>query len=69
MTISHILQLSGTKRCTWSYPRYRALDMYERFKRTGWTRTLARQTANELLPTIIRAVTLAWYDCIMESRS
>ncbi len=45
------------------------LDMYERFKRTGWTRTLARQTANELLPTIIRAVTLAWYDCIMESRS
>ncbi len=38
------------------------LNMYERFKRTGWTRTLARQTSNELLPTIIRAVTLAWYE-------
>lgn len=44
------------------------LDMYDRFKKTGWTRTLARQTANELVPTMIRAVTLAWYDCLMESR-
>lgn len=38
------------------------LGMYERFKKTGWTRTLARQTAKDLMPTIIRAVTLAWYD-------
>lgn len=40
------------------------LDMYTRFRRTGWTRTLARQTANDLVPTAIRAVTLAWYDAL-----
>lgn len=39
-----------------------SLDMYGRFKRSGWTRTLARETTKELLPTAIRAVTLAWYE-------
>lgn len=43
------------------------LDMYNRFKKTGWTRTLARQTANDLLPTAIRAVTLAWYDALQRA--
>lgn len=38
------------------------LGMYERFKRDGWTRTLARQTTRQLLPTIIRAVELAWLE-------
>lgn len=36
------------------------LDMYETFSKKGWTRSLASQTANELIPTIIRTVTLAW---------
>lgn len=39
-----------------------SLGMYERFKRDGWTRTLARQTTKELIPTIIHAVELAWLD-------
>lgn len=38
-----------------------ALDMYESFKRTGWTENLGRQTNNELMPRIIKAVILAWY--------
>lgn len=38
------------------------LGMYERFKRDGWTRTLARQTTRDLIPMIIHAVELAWYD-------
>lgn len=38
------------------------LDMYGRFKREGWTHELARQTSRILLPTVIRAVTLAWYE-------
>ncbi|PID30230.1 hypothetical protein CR983_02955 [Candidatus Saccharibacteria bacterium] len=45
------------------------LDMYETFKRTGWTRRLAKQTNKELLPRIIIAVTLAWYAAIPESES
>ncbi|HEY1085446.1 MAG TPA: hypothetical protein VGE34_01840 [Candidatus Saccharimonadales bacterium] len=39
-----------------------SLDMYEQFKQTGWTTRLAQQTTGVLLPTIVRAVTLAWYD-------
>lgn len=38
------------------------LQMYSSFKQKGWTQTLARQTTKELVPTIIRAVTLAWYE-------
>lgn len=37
------------------------LNMYETFHKKGWTRDLARQTHDELVPTIIRVVTLAWY--------
>lgn len=38
------------------------LGMYERFKRDGWTQTLARQTTRDLMPTIIHAVELAWFE-------
>lgn len=37
------------------------LHMYETFQRKGWTSALGRQTYEELVPTIIRTVTLAWY--------
>ncbi len=37
------------------------LHMYETFQKKGWTSTLGRQTNEELMPTIIRTVTLAWY--------
>lgn len=38
------------------------LGMYNRFKRDGWTRTLATQTTRNLLPAIIHAVELAWLE-------
>lgn len=45
--------------------RVAALDMYDQFIRFGWTRKLARQTKDELMPELIRAVVLAWYSaCI-----
>lgn len=37
------------------------LKMYETFSRSGWTSALARQTYEDLVPIIIRTVTLAWY--------
>lgn len=37
------------------------LHMYEAFQKRGWTSALAKQTNEELMPTIIRTVTLAWY--------
>lgn len=37
------------------------LKMYERFQKQGWTRKLAKETREELVPLITRIVTLAWY--------
>lgn len=39
-----------------------SLGMYDKFKKTGWTSQLARQTNQELLPRIIMAVVLAWHE-------
>lgn len=36
------------------------LDMYTRFRRDGWTTSLALDTRNVLLPEIIRAIVLCW---------
>lgn len=38
-----------------------ALGMYEEFHRTGWTRKLAREARQKLVPMIIEMVMLAWY--------
>jgi hypothetical protein len=41
------------------------LNMYEEYSRLGWTRHLATQTKKALIPEIIKAVTLAWYQAII----
>jgi len=38
-----------------------ALNMYETFHKKGWNRALIRQTRQDLAPTIVKTVTLAWY--------
>lgn len=40
------------------------LKMYEEFSRTGWKRQLARETREVLIPDIIKAVTLGWYQAL-----
>lgn len=45
------------------------MEMYENFGRKGWTATLARQTNQELMPLIIRAVTLAWLSAIWRAET
>lgn len=42
---------------------YRVADLklYEEFYRVGWTRRLAHDTKELLVPEIVRSVTLAWY--------
>lgn len=45
-----------------------AMKMYEEFMRTGWSRRLADETRTALVPTIIRAVALAWYQAVVKSR-
>lgn len=44
------------------------LKMYQEFGAKGWTRRLARQTRQVLLPEIIKSVCLAWYYSLYISR-
>jgi hypothetical protein len=43
------------------------MNMYEEFTRAGWTRHLATETKNVLMPQIIKAVMLSWYAGIVEA--
>ena len=45
-----------------------ALHMYETFTRSGWSRSLARDTRQTLLPYIMDAVCLAWYAALEGSK-
>lgn len=40
------------------------MNMYERFIKDGWTTFLARQTNQELMPIIIKAVVLGWLSAV-----
>lgn len=44
------------------------LDMYARYYRRGWSTKLTIDVRNKLIPTVIKAVTLAWYSSLAESR-
>jgi hypothetical protein len=44
------------------------MNMYEHFAKDGWTRELARETRSELIPDIIKTVTLAWYQAIIMAK-
>lgn len=45
--------------------RINDMQMYDEFTKNGWTRELARETRSELIPDIIKTVTLAWYQAIV----
>jgi hypothetical protein len=47
--------------------KIKALELYEEFSRAGWTRRLARDTKTQLVPEIIKVVTLAWYACALKA--
>lgn len=42
-------------------------DYYNRFYRKGWTRDLAQEVKNNLVPTLVQSVTLVWYGAIQEA--
>jgi hypothetical protein len=47
--------------------RVATMEMYDEFSKLGWTRHLARETRDKLLPEIIQAVTLGWYKAVVLS--
>lgn len=48
--------------------RVAEMDMYTKFGDKGWTTELARQTNQELMPLIIRAVVMGWLTAVRLSR-
>jgi hypothetical protein len=44
-----------------------ALKLYEQFYKSGWTPLLAKRIRRELVPRIIKTVTLAWYLAAQEA--
>lgn len=47
--------------------RVASFDMYEHFYRRGWTVSLARQVNEELLPTLVHTVAMAWANALHEA--
>lgn len=41
------------------------MRMFDEFSKLGWTRQLARETRDTLVPDIIKAVALAWYQAVI----
>lgn len=48
--------------------RVAQMQMYDEFARLGWTRHLANETRETLIPEIIRAVILGWHKAVMVSK-
>lgn len=44
------------------------MKMYEEFIKIGWSRHLAKETRDSLMPEIIRAVVLGWYKAYLMAR-
>lgn len=43
------------------------LDLYDEYIKAGWTRRLARDTREKLVPEIVQTVSLAWYDAVLRA--
>lgn len=43
------------------------LDMFERYRKRGWTTRLAYEVRHRLAPAIIQTVTLAWYCALIDA--
>lgn len=43
-----------------------AMRMYDEFGKKGWNRHLATETRRVLIPEIVKAVTLAWYQAVID---
>lgn len=52
-----------------SLARIASLNLYEEFSKNGWTRALARDTKNILVPEITQTVCLIWYYCYHQAYS
>jgi len=44
-----------------------AMQMYQEYSKKGWTANLAREARRELIPLIIRTVSLGWYQAVVRS--
>jgi len=43
------------------------MDLFEEYLQKGWTGSLARRIRQQLAPTIVKTITLTWYQACLES--
>jgi hypothetical protein len=43
------------------------LDLFEEYIKKGWTAKIARQLRNQLAPTMVKSITLTWYQACQDS--
>jgi len=51
-----------------SLQRIADMEMYKEFSKVGWTRHLANETKEILIPEIIKVVMLGWYKAVVEAK-
>jgi hypothetical protein len=51
----------------WAAKEIAAFGMYDEYYRAGWTSGLARNVRRQLIPVIIKTVTLIWYKAVREA--
>ncbi len=60
-------QVSTAEYFRWAAKEIAAFGMYDEYYRGGWTSALARNVRKQLIPVIIKAVTLIWYKAVREA--
>ncbi len=67
ITIADFVDLDMKTTFYHSLDTIRKLDMYDNFRKNGWTTELAFETKNILLPEIVKVITLSWYVAAAEA--
>jgi hypothetical protein len=65
--IEAMQSLSTAEYFRWAAKEIAAFGMYDEFYRKGWTSGLARNVRRQLIPVIIKTVTLVWYKAAHEA--
>lgn len=65
--IKAMQSLSTADYFRWAAKEIAAFGMYDEYYRSGWTSVLARNVRRQLVPVIVKAVTLIWYKAAQEA--
>jgi hypothetical protein len=65
--IATVIEIGPTEYFKRAAKEIAILDMYERYRKTGWNTKLSWEVRNKLAPTIVKTVTLIWYSALIDA--